>query len=84
MSALAARVDEAEIEVWPDNWPAFVLFCDLQSQWRIGMGGPTGLDYNVLLTLLARMRLSDAEHDNLFDDVRVMERAALDAISSRE
>jgi hypothetical protein len=41
------------------------------------MGGPTGLDYNVLFRKMDRMKLSAAEYDQLEEDVRVMEFEAL-------
>lgn len=44
------------------------------------MGGPYALDHNVVLAHMARMRLEDAEHDALFDDIRVMEAAGLAAM----
>ncbi len=43
------------------------------------MGGPTGLDYNCLFHQLDRMELSRLDYDLLFDDIRVMESAALNA-----
>lgn len=73
------------MEVWPENWRAYVLFTEVGTQWRASMGGPTGLDYNVLYRKLDRMGLSDEETDELERDVRVMEYAALDAmVSTRE
>lgn len=80
MAALAAVHDKQEFEVWPDNWQAFSLFARMTTQWRVGMGGPTGLCYDVLLALMDRMHLSEEEHDQLFEDILVMERAALDVI----
>lgn len=71
------------MEVWPENHAAFTLFCKLQTQWRVGMGGPTGLDYNVLLALLARMKLKAEAHEEMFLDVRVMESAALEAMNEK-
>ncbi len=68
-------------EVWPENWPAFDLFLTLSTQWRTGMNGPTGMDYAVLYPLLDRRTRSAAEYDELFADIRCMERAALDTIN---
>lgn len=48
------------------------------------MGGPTGLDYTPLLALMARMKLSDAEHDDLFDGVQTLERSALEAMNTKD
>lgn len=68
------------LECWPENWPAFDLFIDLRTQWRVGMNGPEGLDYLVLFRLMDDMGLSRTERQALFDDVRVLERAALNHI----
>lgn len=72
------------VEVWPENWPAFNLFCTVQTQWHVGAAGATGLNYLVLLALMARMKLSDADHDELFDDVQTLERAALAAMQTKD
>jgi hypothetical protein len=66
------------VEVWPENWPAFKVFSDLRTQWRVsGMGGATGLDYNVLFRKLDRMNLPPDEYDQMEDDIRLMETTAL-------
>lgn len=70
------------LEVWPECHDAFMLFRKLGTQWRVGgMGGPTGLDYNVLFALTARMGLSDEERDELESDVMVLEAEALAVIA---
>ena len=68
-----------DFEVWPENWPAFSVFCQMSTQWRVGLNGPTGLDYNVLFKIMSRLGLPDDEYDVMFSDVRVMEVAALEA-----
>lgn len=65
------------VEVWPDAWPAFCLFEALGTQWRLGPGGPSGLDYTAIpgtakIIGLRRRQLSEA-----FQDVRIMENEAL-------
>lgn len=66
------------VEVYPENWPALDVFISMGTQWRVGMSGATGLEYLVLFRLLDR-RFRDAEEwQNAFDDIRVMESAALD------
>ncbi|MCS0808689.1 DUF1799 domain-containing protein [Massilia agilis] len=65
------------VEVWPENWPTFSLFCDLQTQWRVGAGGPVGLDYNTLFHKMDRMQLGPDEYDHLESDIRTMEHEAL-------
>ena len=78
--ALAARGGERVVEVWPDNHAAFILFNNLSTQWRIGMGGPTGLDYAAVYPLLDRAAKDPQEWDELFSDIQVMESAALKQI----
>lgn len=66
-----------EFFLWPDNWPAFALYLDHSTQWRQGMGGPSGLDYNPIFHELDRKGLEQAEYDQIMDDVRLIEDAAL-------
>ena len=57
------------------------MFERLCTQWRMGSGGPVGLDYCAAYPLMDRMGLESAEWDDLFDDLRLMERAALTQIN---
>ena len=84
MASLAAGNAGQFVEVWPENWPAFALLVKMQTQWRSSFSGPSGLDYLVLLALMARLNLSDADHDELFDDVQVLERAALETMNKKD
>ena len=78
------RSDLCDTHVWPENWPAFCVLRDLQTQWRVGAAGPTGLDYMVLYRTLDRMGLSDEEYQEYVDDIRVMEFAALEEIHRKD
>lgn len=69
--------DEPGSTFWPENAEAVALFNLVQTQWRIGFSGPTSLDYGTVYPLLDRMDLKHAEWDQLLDDIRVMEAAAL-------
>lgn len=74
-------VEEASgppIEVWPDNLQAVNLFITLSTQWRTGSSGVVGLDYNVLYKKMDRLKLSSDRYDELEEEIRVMEGAALD------
>ncbi|WP_072166282.1 DUF1799 domain-containing protein [Erwinia sp. E602] len=78
MSADDYTDEEHTVSVWPDVWPAFGVFRAMSTQWRTGMNGVTGLDYNVLPWL---MKVGGVEDEaTALDDIRVMERAALDVI----
>ena len=71
------------VELWPENQPALDLFCMVQTQWRTGMNGATGLDYVPLFTLMDKRGLSGEAWQQLFDDVRVIESAALVEMNKR-
>ena len=68
------------MEVWEENTEVFKLFCMMQTQWRIGMSGPSGLDYNVLFTYMAMKNINI----DLLDDIRLMESAALTEIHRKK
>lgn len=84
LAGLAAAQADKTFEIWPENWQAFTLFCRLQTQWRVGMSGPSGLDYTTVLALMDRMKLSEEDHDELFSDIQTLERAALEAMSEKD
>lgn len=67
--------EEQTVEVWPDCWQAFLIFQSMSTQWRSGVGGVTGFDYNVLPWLMKLHSIEDEA--TAFNDIRVMERAAL-------
>ena len=73
--------DTEPVEVWPENWPAWSLFCELSGQWRVGMNGPTALDYTPLFHRMNRLGLVGDEWEQRFADIRVIERAALEQMS---
>lgn len=50
----------------------------MDTQWRVGAGGATGLDYGALPTVLRFLGVKRAEWSEVWDSVRVMERAALE------
>lgn len=62
----------------PENALSFDVFCAMDTQWRVGVGGATGLDYGALPTVLRFLGVKRAEWSAVWDSVRVMERAALE------
>jgi len=68
------------VEVWEENTEVFKLFARLGTRWRIGMSGPSGLDYNVLFTYMAMKNINI----DLLDDIRLMESAALTEIHRKK
>lgn len=79
-AALATAAANQVVEVWPENWRAWTLFMAVGTQWNVGVGGRTGLRYETVYPLLDRMTSTEAGWQALFDDVQVLERAALGAM----
>lgn len=53
----------------------------MQTQWRTGSSGVVGLDYGAIEPVLRLRRIDPQRWPALFDDLRVMERAAIKAIN---
>ena len=87
LDAYGLTVDDfppPEVELWPENWPPIQLFTRLSTQWRVGPGGPIGLDYNVLFHEMDRMGLEKEPYDDLLAQVRVIETTALDELHRKD
>lgn len=72
----------ADVDVWPENWPVVELFCRLSTQWNISMSGPTGMRYEAVYPLIDRLFPDD--WNQAFDDFQVLERAALEAMREED
>lgn len=70
--------------MWPELWPAYLLFRSVRTQWIVGAGGCTGLNYVPLLHRMDRMNLDPQQYDDLFGDVQVIERAALEQMYAKD
>lgn len=57
------------------------MFDAISTQWRTGMGGPTGLDYNVLPEIWKRLSIKKKDRNEVFAGLRVMESAALSTMA---
>lgn len=53
----------------------------MMTQWRVSMGNPTGLDYNVLPELWKRLEIKKKDRNRVFADLQEMERAALSVMA---
>lgn len=60
IAAGAHRRAPAETHLWPCNLGAWGLWQELQTQWRVGMAGATGLDYTAVV---AHLRASGLRGD---------------------
>lgn len=80
MGALPAA-DEDAIEVWGSNWDAVSAFLAVETQWQIlaGFSGAVwlGINYAGADVVFRRRNITDEQ----FEDIREMERAALDVFS---
>lgn len=72
------------LRVWPENIAVTRVFLAMQTQWRTGMSGPTGLDYGALPEVWRRLKVLPAERDETFADLRVIEIAALNAMHAEK
>jgi hypothetical protein len=73
---------EPVVDVWSENWPGIQLFSRLSTQWRVGAGGPVGLDYSVIFHELDRKGLPENDYDEMMNTIRVIESAALEHFSN--
>jgi hypothetical protein len=71
------------LEIWPENEQAINLFSSISTQWRVGMNGASGLDYNVLFHLMGMMDLPPQKHSQLFGDIRLIESEALNIMNKK-
>uniref|UniRef100_UPI00406CCAFD DUF1799 domain-containing protein n=1 Tax=Pseudomonas sp. REB1044 TaxID=2675224 RepID=UPI00406CCAFD len=70
-------IEVEEVEVWPDAWLSFCLFEALGTQWRLGPGGPSGLDYTAIPAAAEMLGIKRRKLADLFPDLRIMEHEAL-------
>lgn len=71
-------IEPVPVALLPENRLPFEVFCAMDTQWRVGAGGASGLDYGALPTVLRLLGIKRAEWSEVWDAVRVMERAALE------
>lgn len=83
MGLTADDIEIEEVDVWPDAWPAFCLFEAMGTQWRLGNGGPSGLDYASIPDTAKMIGLKRRELSEAFHDLRVMESEALAVMAER-
>lgn len=76
-------VSRRGLEVYPDAWTAVVVFCDLLTQWRMGFGGPIGLDYQAIPVVLRLRLVPESDWPEIFIDLQILEDAALAALAEQ-
>ncbi len=71
------KAEKPLVEVWPEHEAALRLFLAMQTQWRVGMGGPVGLDYGVLTLVAESIGIKPKDVRKNFADLQGIEREAL-------
>ena len=68
---------DEDVAVWPCNWPAFLLFNRMSTQWRAGTGGAIGLDYSSIRDVAGFLGIKKKKLAEIFPDLQVLEGEAL-------
>lgn len=69
--------DTSDVAVWPENWVPFQILSGAVTQWRVGAGGPIGLDYGVVKWLMDLHKVKKKDHLLTLQAIRTMEAVAL-------
>ncbi len=67
--------DTSDFEIWPENWIPFLVFSEVSTQWRVGAGGATGLDYVAVEWVMGLMKIK--KKYEVLRAIRTMESSAL-------
>ena len=73
----AEEIEGEPVEVWPSNIETVNVFVAMATQWRVAMGGCTGLDYNALPGVMRIEGVPRANWPEVFEGIRIMEDEAL-------
>jgi hypothetical protein len=65
----------SDFEIWPENWMPFLVFSEVSTQWRVGAGGATGLDYVAVKWVMGLMKIK--KKYEVLRAIRTMESSAL-------
>ena len=68
--------------ILPENCEALAWFLKMQTQWRVGMAGPVGLDYGVFIQCAKDEGVKRRDRVWLLEDLRLLEREYLGAARS--
>lgn len=73
----AAPADVQVFRLWPEHEAALNLYYAVRTQWRVGVSGPTGLDYAGVRAAPAFRRLGP-RREQVFEDLCAIERGWLE------
>ena len=77
-AGLGVQEDDRVCYLWPDNVAAWNAWQGVQTQWRAGMAGATGLDYAGVRAALDESGLSGDERRDIWRGIQAAERATLE------
>jgi hypothetical protein len=73
--------DNSDFEVWPESWTPFQVFSEVSTQWRMGPGGPTGLDYGAVRWVMELLKVR--KQREVLCAVQVLESSALRTMTKK-
>lgn len=73
--------ETSDFEVWPENWVPFQVFSEVSTQWRMGPGGPTGLDYGEVRWVMKLLKVKNPYR--VLQAIQVLESSALRVMAKR-
>jgi len=78
----ASEEEPESFGILPENLEVLNWFLRMQTQWRVGMNGPTGMDYGLFLHWSKDEGVRRTERVWMLDDLRLMEREFLNSLHS--
>lgn len=69
---------DEEHDLWPENERAWAVWHDVQTQWRSGVGGISGLDYAGVRAWIDELGLTPEDRRDVWSGIRACERAVLE------
>lgn len=75
--------DNTPAHLWPENWPVWCLWRDVETQFNAGVNGATGLDYAGVWAVIGQ-RFRRRERKTVFYLLQAMEEATLAEWRERE
>lgn len=80
---LPKPAEPESFDVWPENWPALMLYLRCSTQWRTaGMSGQRlGLDYPAVLAMADLHGCRDAD---TMDKIGTIEREILNSVRAKD
>jgi len=80
---LFSLAQETETAIWLGHITAYRAFRAVTTQWIVGAGGATGLNYVPLFRVMDELGVKGDEWLELLDDVKVLEAEVLTAMHEK-